>query len=100
MRRMPEAERLEQTLRGLLAQTNPDGRPRYSREEVRDVLALLMLSRPDGAGALSPESARLLGEFSVVIGAPLAQAGNLQAKVDAYFERNPPNRELLRALIG
>lgn len=86
---------LARVLAAAMSERMPSGEPRFSRESVRDVLALLLLTQPSKLRTLPRGSLALLGEFSVAIRAPLAEPGTLQSRLDAYFSQHPPNPELL-----
>jgi hypothetical protein len=91
------AHPVEATLAELMAEKRPDGTPRFRREAIRDVIALILLSEKKRV-QWPKEALQLLGEFSIAAQVPLSAAGHLQPALDAYFAKHPVDPELFTRL--
>ncbi|MFN0061787.1 MAG: hypothetical protein ACKVPX_04630 [Myxococcaceae bacterium] len=83
---------------GALQERDKKGQLRFTREQVRDVVALLLLSRAPLSETPPPEALRLLGEFSIAAGVTSNVPQEVQAQLDAYFGQTPPSTELIQRL--
>jgi hypothetical protein len=73
----------------------------YAREDVEDVLALLVLGTPSEARGLDEDGAMLLGRFALRAGVkPGATADEARDIIADYYSRNPPNEALVAALFS
>ena len=91
---------VESKLRQLLESKEADGSRTYSLNELKDALALLVLSAKLPVDKLSQEMTTILAEFAVKIGFTGEQAkpDRLQPLVDAYLVVNPVRPELMAKL--
>jgi hypothetical protein len=91
---------VEKRLRSLLERTEADGSRTYPLNELKDALALLVLSAKLPLDKLSTEMTTILAEFAMKIGFTGEQARpeRLQPLVDAYLATNPVRPELMTEL--
>ncbi len=91
---------VETKLRELLNRKEPDGSRTYPLNELKDALALLVLSAKLPMDKLSNEMTTILAEFAMKIGFTGEQAKpeRLQPLVDAYLATNPVRPELMSQL--
>jgi len=91
---------VETKLRELLDRKEPDGSRTYPLGELKDALALLVLSAKLPMDKLSAEMTTILAEFAMKIGFTGEQAkpDRLQLLVDAYLATHPVRPELMAQL--
>lgn len=91
---------VETKLRELLNRKEPDGSRSYPLNELKDALALLVLSAKLPMDKLSAEMTTILAEFAMKIGFTGEQAKpeKLQPLVDAYLSTHPVRPELMTQL--
>jgi hypothetical protein len=68
----------------------------FSPEDVKDILALILLGCRARPGQLSGDLLRVMAEFAGRIGWDGAPSTPLARVVDGYFVNHPPNSELLK----
>lgn len=85
---------LERLLR-VFAQQDEDGRPLYSRDDVRAFLPLLVLGA-QGSGSLSEALTDVLRDFAAQLGlSPDMASADVERRVREHYEQHPVNARLL-----
>jgi hypothetical protein len=94
----PQQEAVDRLV-GLFNRRNDDGGYRYSIDELRAFMPLLILAAGDAISELGPELEKLFHQFTqrlVLPDDPTPE--DIQASVEKYYEDNPLNEELLEAV--
>ena len=82
-------------LAAIVRKKNPDGTNRYTFEEVKHWIPLLILAMPQEPGGPDPDSAALFSEFVEKVRASDGATGPITLeRIHRYYERYPVNAEL------
>lgn len=84
-------------LRSKADEKNGEGQPLYPPEVLQDLVALVVLSTPEGLKDLGTEAASLVGQFAIRSGLNDAKPGEFKALLDKYFSAHPLPKELVQS---